>query len=150
MQPGDYNPWEKQIKCLERGRTNNPEVPMNKCKKQKENLVLSFPVQQCPKAAPSYCRPLAVTGGLLRRKDKPSWLRQISTGEVGDRRRVVGRSKVVIVVRRIARALLAEFTHTPLPSFPTPANRLPRKVRVGCRHELAELPKARLRTGIQG
>jgi hypothetical protein len=39
---------EKQIKCLERGRASNPEVmpssPMNKCKMQKQNVVLPFPV----------------------------------------------------------------------------------------------------------
>jgi hypothetical protein len=39
MQPGSYGPLEKRIKCLERERTNNPEVmpssPMNKCKMQK-------------------------------------------------------------------------------------------------------------------
>jgi len=58
-------------------------------------------------------------------------------------RRVVGGSKVVVVVRRIARALLAEFTHT-LPLFPdTCKQALPRRVRVGCRHvKLAELSKA--------
>jgi len=52
------------------------------------------------------------------------------------------------VVRRIARALLAEFTPNPPPlSRQAP----PRRVRVGCRHvELAELLKARLRTGIRG
>jgi len=39
MQPESYGPLEKQIECLERERTNNPEVmpssPMNKCKMRK-------------------------------------------------------------------------------------------------------------------
>jgi hypothetical protein len=39
MQPKSYGPLEKQIKCLERERTNNPKVMpsslMNKCKMQK-------------------------------------------------------------------------------------------------------------------
>jgi len=39
MQPGSYGPLEKEIKCLERERTNNPKVmassPMSKCKMQK-------------------------------------------------------------------------------------------------------------------
>jgi len=57
----------------------------------------------------------------------------------------------VVVVRRIARALLAEFTQI-LPLFPDTCRQAPpRRVRVGCRHvELAELSKARLRTGIRG
>jgi len=46
MQPVSHGPLEKQIKCLERERTNNPEVmpssPMNKCKMQKYNVVLPF------------------------------------------------------------------------------------------------------------
>jgi hypothetical protein len=49
------------------------------------------------------------------------------------------------------RALLAEYTHT-LPVFPDALEQAsPRRVRVGCRHvELAELSKARLRTGSGG
>jgi hypothetical protein len=73
-----------------------------------------------PVLSPS-CSNGGLEGGLLCRKDKPSWLRQISTSEVEDQG---VRSKVVVVVRHIARALLVEFTQI-LPSFPTPANRFP-------------------------
>jgi hypothetical protein len=44
MQPGGYGPLEKQMKCSERERANNPEVmpssPMNKCKMQKRGTVV--------------------------------------------------------------------------------------------------------------
>jgi len=57
---------------------------------------------------------------------------------------------VVVVVRRIAQALLAEFTQI-LPLFPDTCEQVPsRRVRVGCRHvELAELSQAQFRTGVR-
>jgi hypothetical protein len=72
MQPRGYGPLKKkQMKCLERERANNPEVmpssPMNKCKMQKQNVALPFPVQQIQKAAPSSTMPFPSTvahGGL--------------------------------------------------------------------------------------
>jgi hypothetical protein len=125
MEPG---PFEKQIKCLEGARTNNPEVvlssPMNKCKMQKMKSGCRVKKQLPPPRWPSpvlspSCGHGSPEGGFLCRKDKPSWLRQISTSEVGDRggELQVTSSKVVVVVRRIARALLAEFIKI-LPLFP--------------------------------
>ena len=74
VQPGSYGPLEKQIKCLERGRTSNSEVvpssPMNKCK----NAKIECGNTAVPSAAksksgsllhdllPQYCCPLATTG----------------------------------------------------------------------------------------
>jgi len=68
-------------------------------------------------------RPRGPRGRVPLSRDKPSWPRQISTSGVEGRG---GRSKVVVVARRIARALLAEFTQTPH-SFLTPANRFPQE-----------------------
>jgi hypothetical protein len=115
--------FEKQIKCLEREqpRAYLPP-PLNKCKMQKENVVLPFPVQQIQKAAPSstmpipqYCRPLAATGAsregsFVVRTNHHGCARFLLAGlGIGE---VSCRSKVAVVVRRIARALLAELIHT--------------------------------------
>jgi len=82
-------PFRKQIKCLERGRTSNPKA------------MPSSPIEQvqktrgeCGTAVPSVAKsksncllhdalPPCGHGGYLCRKDEPSWLRQISTSEVG-------------------------------------------------------------------
>lgn len=98
----------QQTKCLERGRTNNPKAmpssPLNKFKRQKDNMViLPFLVKkQLPPPRSSTVRPLAATEAS----------REGSTG----------RSKVVVVVRRIAPALLRSLPESSS-SFSTPANR---------------------------
>jgi len=76
--PTSEDLMEKQIKCLERTTQKSClSPPLNKCKMQKKNVVLPFPVQQIQKATPSftmpfpqYCRPLAATGP---RRRVPLW-----------------------------------------------------------------------------
>ena len=96
--------------------------------------LLPFPVQQIQKAAPSstmpipqYCRPLAATGAsregsFVVRTNHHGCARfllaRLGIGEVSCR------SKAAVVVRRIARALLAEFTQI-LPLFPDTCEQVP-------------------------
>jgi hypothetical protein len=101
MQPESYGPLEKQIKCLERERANNPEVmPSSLPHEQVQNAKIKRDTA-VPSAANSKSNSLlhdvpspvlspscghgGLEGGFLCRKDKPSWLRQIFTSEVGDR-----------------------------------------------------------------
>jgi hypothetical protein len=72
MQLGSYGPLEKQIKCLEREKTNNPKVMpsslMNKCKMQNRKWYCYFKCSRVKSNSllhdglPQYCRPLAATG----------------------------------------------------------------------------------------
>jgi hypothetical protein len=77
-----------------------------------------------PVLSPS-CGHGGLEGGFLCRKDKPSWLRQISTSEVGDR----GGELQVVRKRSLWSGALRELFLRSLlkssPSFPTPADRLP-------------------------
>jgi hypothetical protein len=82
------------------------------CRSQCSKFKKQLPPPRCPfPSTVALLRLRRPRGRVLCRKDKPSWLRQISTSEVGIGE--IGRKW------RIARALLAEFTYT-LPSFPAP------------------------------
>jgi hypothetical protein len=85
-------------------------MPSSLLKMQKENVVLSFPVQQIQKATPSSMMPLSqvpspfsgyggLKGGFLCRKDNRHGCARFLLARLGIRDRVVGRSKVVVVVR---------------------------------------------------
>jgi hypothetical protein len=160
MQPGGNSPFGKMDKMFRERKSEQPRshalLPHEQVQNAKTERGTAVPSAANSNsnsllhdAPSSVLSPSCSHGGRFPcRKDKPSWLHQISTSEV---RNGGGRSKVVVVVRRIARALLAEFTQT-LPLIPDACKQVPpRRVQVGCRHVgLAELSKARLRTGIRG
>jgi hypothetical protein len=82
MQPGGYGPLETK-KMLRERKNEQPKshafLPGPKDK---------FPLQKATPSSPSLSPPCGhgdLEGGFFCRRDKPSWLRQISTSEVGIR-----------------------------------------------------------------
>jgi len=102
MQLGGYGPLEN-IKCLERGRTNNPKVMPSKrqkgytAKSKGNSLHDTFPSTVGASREGSFGQLAMAASDLARR-------------------RVVGRSKVVVVVRR---ELSLRSLPKPSPAFPT-------------------------------